>query len=125
MAIHSYKQATVGDVNTSRPGMMDFTGKAKWDAWKKNEGVSADDAKAKYVETLLSVSATAEDGRVGSRDGDVGLPGHDRRVTDHRNSPCPAFAPRACSSLRSTSVRVAGEARPHCGRTGHPSKTVH
>ncbi|XP_058248193.1 acyl-CoA-binding protein isoform X2 [Hemibagrus wyckioides] len=28
-----YKQATVGDVNTARPGMLDFTGKAKWDAW--------------------------------------------------------------------------------------------
>lgn len=25
-----YKQATVGDVNTSRPGMFDLTGKAKW-----------------------------------------------------------------------------------------------
>merc|ERR1712013_390413 len=27
-----YKQATIGDVNTSRPGMLDFKGKAKWDA---------------------------------------------------------------------------------------------
>ncbi|EEB92840.1 hypothetical protein MPER_08588, partial [Moniliophthora perniciosa FA553] len=25
-----FKQATVGDVNISRPGLMDFTGKAKW-----------------------------------------------------------------------------------------------
>lgn len=30
-----YKQGTVGDVNTARPGMLDFTGKAKWDAWKE------------------------------------------------------------------------------------------
>ncbi|KAL4688322.1 acyl-CoA-binding protein isoform X3 [Trachypithecus francoisi] len=30
-----YKQATVGDVNTERPGMLDFTGKAKWDAWNE------------------------------------------------------------------------------------------
>ncbi|KAM9323642.1 LOW QUALITY PROTEIN: acyl-CoA-binding protein-like [Pholidichthys leucotaenia] len=30
-----FKQATVGDVNTARPGMLDFTGKAKWDAWEK------------------------------------------------------------------------------------------
>lgn len=51
-----YKQATVGDVNTSRPGMMDFVGKAKWDAWKKVEGKSSDDAKKEYVDTLLSVS---------------------------------------------------------------------
>lgn len=25
-----YKQATVGDNNTPKPGMMDFTGKYKW-----------------------------------------------------------------------------------------------
>lgn len=28
-----FKQATVGTVNTKRPGMTDFVGKAKWDAW--------------------------------------------------------------------------------------------
>ena len=35
-----YKQATVGDVNTERPGTfsMDFAGKAKWDAWSANKG---------------------------------------------------------------------------------------
>lgn len=53
-----YKQATIGDVNTSRPGMLDLTGKAKWDAWKKNEGKSQDDAKAEYVKTLVEVSCT-------------------------------------------------------------------
>lgn len=26
-----FKQATVGDVNTDRPGFMDFKGRAKWD----------------------------------------------------------------------------------------------
>ncbi|SGZ01176.1 BQ5605_C044g12178 [Microbotryum silenes-dioicae] len=52
-----YKQATVGDVNTSRPGMMDFVGKAKWDAWKNNEGLSSDDAKSKYVEAFLDILA--------------------------------------------------------------------
>ncbi|KAK4046750.1 acyl-CoA-binding protein (ACBP)/diazepam binding inhibitor (DBI)/endozepine (EP) [Microbotryomycetes sp. JL201] len=50
-----YKQATIGDVNTSRPGMMDFTGKAKWDAWKKNEGLSSDEAKSKYVEEFIKI----------------------------------------------------------------------
>uniref|UniRef100_A0A8C3HK13 Acyl-CoA-binding protein n=1 Tax=Chrysemys picta bellii TaxID=8478 RepID=A0A8C3HK13_CHRPI len=28
-----FKQATVGDINTERPGFLDFKGKAKWDAW--------------------------------------------------------------------------------------------
>ena len=45
-----FKQSTVGDVNTSRPGMMDFTGKAKWDAWKATEGMSKDEAQKKYCE---------------------------------------------------------------------------
>ncbi|KZT29976.1 acyl-CoA-binding protein [Neolentinus lepideus HHB14362 ss-1] len=50
-----YKQATVGDINTTRPGLMDFTGKAKWDAWKSVEGTSKEDAMAKYVEKLLEI----------------------------------------------------------------------
>ena len=44
-----FKQATVGDVNTERPGMLDMKGKAKWDAWKAKEGMSQEDAKAQYV----------------------------------------------------------------------------
>ena len=33
-----YKQATIGDVNTDRPGMFDLKGKAKWDAWNAQKG---------------------------------------------------------------------------------------
>jgi len=33
-----FKQASVGDVNTDRPGMLDFKGKAKWDAWSGKKG---------------------------------------------------------------------------------------
>jgi len=47
-----FKQATVGDVNTERPGMLDFKGKAKWDAWNSKKGLSQDDAKAQYVELV-------------------------------------------------------------------------
>jgi len=54
-----YKQATVGDVNTSRPGLLDFVGKAKWDAWKSVEGVSKEEARTKYVEKLLEVLRAA------------------------------------------------------------------
>ncbi|CAL5050490.1 unnamed protein product [Urochloa decumbens] len=32
-----YKQATVGDVNTARPGFFNLKDKAKWDAWKAVE----------------------------------------------------------------------------------------
>ena len=47
-----FKQGTVGDCNTERPGMMDFKGKAKWDAWKAKEGMSNDDAKAAYAQKV-------------------------------------------------------------------------
>jgi len=44
-----YKQATVGDVNTDRPGMLDFKGKAKWDAWEKEKGKAKDVAEKEYI----------------------------------------------------------------------------
>lgn len=44
-----YKQATVGDINVERPGMLDLKGKAKWDAWDTKKGMSQDEAKSKYV----------------------------------------------------------------------------
>lgn len=47
-----FKQATVGDCNTVRPGMMDFKGKAKWDAWESKKGMSKEDAMVGYVKLL-------------------------------------------------------------------------
>ncbi|XP_070565494.1 acyl-CoA-binding protein-like isoform X1 [Ptychodera flava] len=44
-----FKQATVGDINTDRPGMLDFKGKAKWDAWDAKKGTSQADAEQKYI----------------------------------------------------------------------------
>lgn len=44
-----FKQATVGDVNTERPGIFDLKGKAKWDAWNGKKGTSQDDAKQAYI----------------------------------------------------------------------------
>lgn len=45
-----YKQATVGDVNTDRPGFLDLKGKAKWDNWDSRKGLSKEDAEAQYIE---------------------------------------------------------------------------
>ncbi|XP_025423900.1 putative acyl-CoA-binding protein [Sipha flava] len=47
-----YKQSTVGDVNTAKPGFLDFKGKAKWEAWNGRKGMSNDEAKNKYVEIV-------------------------------------------------------------------------
>lgn len=45
-----YKQATDGDVDSSRPGVINFVARAKWDARDKLRGMSADDARRAYIE---------------------------------------------------------------------------
>ncbi|KAJ7403301.1 Acyl-CoA-binding protein [Pitangus sulphuratus] len=52
-----YKQATVGDVNTERPGMLDFKGKAKWDAWSALKGMSKEDAMKAYIAKVEELKA--------------------------------------------------------------------
>lgn len=44
-----YKQATQGDVSGSRPGMLDFKGRAKYDAWAGRRGMDKDGAMRAYV----------------------------------------------------------------------------
>jgi diazepam-binding inhibitor (GABA receptor modulator, acyl-CoA-binding protein) len=51
-----YKQATVGDVEGKRPGFTDPVGKAKYDAWVKIKGMSADEAKAAYADLVESLT---------------------------------------------------------------------
>lgn len=48
-----YKQATVGDVEGDRPGFLDFVGQAKYDAWERISGMQADEAREKYIETVM------------------------------------------------------------------------
>ncbi|EWC44985.1 hypothetical protein DRE_01044 [Drechslerella stenobrocha 248] len=52
-----YKQASVGDINTTRPGMMDFKGKYKWDAWKSREGISQEEAEQLYITLVTELGA--------------------------------------------------------------------
>jgi acyl-CoA-binding protein len=44
-----YKQATVGDANGKRPGMLDLVGRAKYDAWERLKGKTADQAMEQYI----------------------------------------------------------------------------
>jgi acyl-CoA-binding protein len=50
-----YKQATEGDVEGKRPGFTDMVGRAKFDAWGANKGMSVDDAKQAYVDLIESL----------------------------------------------------------------------
>ncbi|XP_050701936.1 acyl-CoA-binding protein homolog [Eriocheir sinensis] len=53
-----YKQVTVGDINTERPGMLDFKGKAKWDAWSSRKGMTKEAAMEAYVAKADQLVAT-------------------------------------------------------------------
>jgi diazepam-binding inhibitor (GABA receptor modulator, acyl-CoA-binding protein) len=52
-----FKQGSQGDVTGGRPGMLDFVGRAKWDAWSQLKGESAAAAQQRYVELVRSLSA--------------------------------------------------------------------
>jgi carboxylesterase len=47
-----YKQATVGDAQGDRPGMLDFKGRAKFDAWSARQGMAKPAAMTAYVELV-------------------------------------------------------------------------
>lgn len=50
-----FKQASVGDVNTDRPGMFDLKGKYKWDNWNSRKGASKDEAEKAYIELVQQI----------------------------------------------------------------------
>lgn len=47
-----FKQASSGDAEGERPGMSDFVGRAKWDAWDALKGTSKEAAMQQYVDLI-------------------------------------------------------------------------
>jgi len=47
-----FKQATAGDNEETKPGFTDIVARAKWDAWKKLEGTSGDEAMQQYIDLI-------------------------------------------------------------------------
>ncbi len=52
-----YKQGSSGDVSGDRPGMIDFVGRAKYDAWADLAGTPRDEAQRGYVELVEQLEA--------------------------------------------------------------------
>ena len=50
-----YKQATLGDVQGERPGMLDFKGRAKFDAWSARQGMAKERAMTAYVDLVAKL----------------------------------------------------------------------
>lgn len=47
-----YKQGSLGDAAGDRPGMLDFVGRSKYDAWKALAGTAPADAQQQYVDLV-------------------------------------------------------------------------
>lgn len=47
-----YKQGSSGDVTGERPGMTDFVGRAKFDAWTELKGTTKEAAMQEYVDLV-------------------------------------------------------------------------
>ncbi|KAL6840856.1 hypothetical protein ACP4OV_029382 [Aristida adscensionis] len=54
-----YKQATCGDVTTSRPGIFNQRERAKWDAWKAVEGKAKEEAMSDYITKVKQLQEEA------------------------------------------------------------------
>lgn len=50
-----FKQVSDGDVSGSRPGMLDLVGRAKYDAWAKLKGTSAEAARTAYIDKVAAL----------------------------------------------------------------------
>uniref|UniRef100_A0A0N5C359 ACB domain-containing protein n=1 Tax=Strongyloides papillosus TaxID=174720 RepID=A0A0N5C359_STREA len=75
-----FKQATSGDVSGSRPGMMDFVGRAKYDAHKEAFGLSREEAEKKYVDlvnSLLKEEEKVSNDSTTSSSSSINVPGID------------------------------------------------
>ncbi|XP_056011164.1 acyl-CoA-binding domain-containing protein 6-like isoform X2 [Ostrea edulis] len=51
-----FKQANDGPCNVPKPGMFDFQGKKKWEAWKSLENKSKEEAKREYISKVMMVT---------------------------------------------------------------------
>ena len=56
-----FKQGSSGDVSGDKPGMFDFVGVAKYEAWKRIKGLSQDDAKNQYIELVSKLGGSVDE----------------------------------------------------------------
>ncbi len=50
-----YKQATVGDCNTTKPSFINIKESSKWNSWTERKGLSKEDAMKKYVNVVNQI----------------------------------------------------------------------
>lgn len=53
-----YKQGSAGDLSGAKPGLFDFVGLAKYEAWEQLRGVPKDEARQRYIELVERLGGT-------------------------------------------------------------------
>jgi len=56
-----FKQGSAGDVSGDKPGFFDFVAVAKYEAWEKLKGLSAEDAMNQYIDLVRKLGGRLED----------------------------------------------------------------
>lgn len=52
-----YKQATVGDINVDKPGLLDIKNSMKWDAWFSVKNTSKKKSMLCYIKLLENIES--------------------------------------------------------------------
>lgn len=52
-----YKQATQGDNTEKKPAFSEVVERAKWEAWSKLKGTTADAARQQYIDLVAALQA--------------------------------------------------------------------
>lgn len=50
-----FKQASVGDARGARPGILNVTGRLKYDAWTRLKGMPSAEAEEKYIARVTAL----------------------------------------------------------------------
>ena len=119
-----FKQANSGDVSGARPGMMDFVGRAKFDAWAQLKGTSKEDAMSKYAaivaglvgEQSAATPAATVDGLTPADGVDVSIKGRVFSIRLNR--------PKKKNSLTYEMYKAIGDALRHASDMKETSVTV-
>lgn len=55
-----FKQATDGDVSGTKPGIFDFVGLSKYEAWERLQGIPQDEARKQYIGLVKSLGGQVD-----------------------------------------------------------------
>lgn len=55
-----FKQGSAGDVTGEKPGLFDFVGLAKYEAWERLKGIPREDAQRQYIDLVRELGGVID-----------------------------------------------------------------